>query len=95
MLQSFLVQSYYNQSYASQAYRNCSVKVHFYADVLFQLAGTNVTREYQGHIVGINEFQESRALHVRTGRLLELISRNIYLCKKRLLLFYCLLSLKI
>ena len=59
--------------------------LHFYADVLFQLAGTNVTREYQGHIVGINQFQESRALHVRTGRLLELVSRKIYLCKNRLL----------
>ena len=59
--------------------------LHFYADVLFQLAGSDVTREYQGHIVGINQLQESRALNLSTGRLFELISRKIYLCKKRLL----------
>ena len=59
--------------------------LHFYADILFQLAGTDVTREYEGHVVGINQFQESRALHVGTWRLLELISRKIYLCKNKLL----------
>ena len=57
----------------------------------------DVTREYQSHIVGINQFQESRALHVRTERLLELVSRKIYLCKNRLLdlLLVVHLSLKI
>ena len=59
--------------------------LHFYADILFQLAGTDVTREYEGHIVGINQFQESRSLHVGIWRLQELISRKIYLCKNRLL----------
>ena len=56
--------------------------LHFYADVLFQLAGSDVTRQYQGHIVGINQLQESRALNLSTGRLFELISRKIYLCKR-------------
>ena len=50
----------------------------------------DVTREYEGHIVGINQFQESRALHVGTWRLLELISRKIYLCKKGCLICFLL-----
>ena len=51
--------------------------LHFYADILFQLAGTEVTREYQGHIVGINQFQQSRALYVSTWGVLERMSRKI------------------
>ena len=50
-------------------------------DVLLQLAGTDVTRKYQGHAIGIYKFQESCALHVSTWGLSKLISRKIYLCK--------------
>lgn len=59
--------------------------LHLHVDVLLQLTGTDVTRKYQGHIVGIDKLQESCTLHVSTWGLSKLISRKIYLCKKRLL----------
>ena len=59
--------------------------LHFYADVLLQLAGADITGKNQDHIIGIHEFQEPRALDVVTWRLSELISCQVYLCEERFL----------
>ena len=61
--------------------------LHFYADVLLKLAGTDIARKNQGHIVRIHKLQESCTLSVVAWRLLELVSCQFHLRKQRIFVF--------